>query len=423
MRSSCILFLINIGLLNASTSLYEGKTTAVVEFDTASFTSSVEKQANGNLNWIVVFYAHWCGHCQHFAPEFIRIAESFRGSNFKFGAIDCAALDLSQKDACASNNIRAYPTVLVFKGGEKVGELAKTPDALEKDVKRLINGENVDADPAEKEALVAPPVPIDERIVTPETVMADAKLALYTILKSEVFRGNTEELSTEEKGDLVKLLSVCSSIFERETACESIRSRIVSSGVPSKKEWIQLVETSFLNSVSSHDFLSCKDFSCGMWRLLHLMSVSGSSLGTARAMESIRFVVEKYFSCEACRVNFLEHYDNCDFGRCSGGAMDDYVALAAWLVRVHNGINSRLGHPVWPDESPRTQVQYANAVLLMYGKDLFLEPAPGSRSLWMYVGILLVVLVALTACAAQKRDLFGKLKFSLDKKYQPINIV
>ena len=29
--------------------------------------------------WIVEFYAHWCGHCQRFAPKWKMVAKKFKG--------------------------------------------------------------------------------------------------------------------------------------------------------------------------------------------------------------------------------------------------------------------------------------------------------------------------------------------------------
>jgi hypothetical protein len=40
-----------------------------------------------------------------------------KGINAKVAKVDCTV----SRDACSSNNIRGYPTVLLFKGGNKEG--------------------------------------------------------------------------------------------------------------------------------------------------------------------------------------------------------------------------------------------------------------------------------------------------------------
>ena len=417
------LVLVHVAVVGGSTLLYEGKTTAVVEFNGDSFLENVKDSESVSSSWIVVFYAHWCGHCQHFAPEFIRIAETFRheGANFKFGAIDCAASGLGRSDVCAMNDIRAYPTIFLFRGGEKVEELAKIPDSLEKDVQRLVQGSQgavlngkteVDGGPVKVSGIEAPKERVKDLLVNPQTVKADAVLTMYTILHSEVFKGSTEVLSESEKADLKSLLKLCSSIFQ-EGPCGSLLYSI-SGSVPQHREWKELVDSNFPGS-SSQSFLSCSDLSCGMWRLLHLISVS-ASLSPPEATHALRFVVDRYFSCEVCRKHFLAHFDNCDFGRCS-----EQGSSAAWLVRLHNSVNVRLGHPLWPDNGSRSALQYENSVRSVYGFELLDDPATIS-STWTVVLIFLIILAAV-ASFGRAREALDRLRFSIEKKYQPINIV
>ena len=34
--------------------------------------------------WIVEFYAHWCGHCQRFAPTWQALSNIFEGSHQEY---------------------------------------------------------------------------------------------------------------------------------------------------------------------------------------------------------------------------------------------------------------------------------------------------------------------------------------------------
>ena len=55
-------------------SLY-GPEDSVVELVDANVTSIY----NSEYLWIVEFYAHWCGHCQRFAPVWAELSRQFEG--------------------------------------------------------------------------------------------------------------------------------------------------------------------------------------------------------------------------------------------------------------------------------------------------------------------------------------------------------
>ena len=52
----------------------------VIELEDKSIDDIVQ---SGKI-WVVEFYAHWCGHCQRFAPTWKNVANHFRGKNDLF---------------------------------------------------------------------------------------------------------------------------------------------------------------------------------------------------------------------------------------------------------------------------------------------------------------------------------------------------
>jgi protein disulfide-isomerase len=65
--------------------------------------------------WFVKFYAPWCHHCQALAPNWSNLARQMRG-NLNIGEINCDA----EKKLCKQAGVHGYPTMLLFRGGERV---------------------------------------------------------------------------------------------------------------------------------------------------------------------------------------------------------------------------------------------------------------------------------------------------------------
>jgi protein disulfide-isomerase len=65
--------------------------------------------------WFIKFYAPWCGHCQAMAPNWVQLGKEMKG-RLNVGEVNC------DKEArlCKDVHLRGYPTILFFRGGERV---------------------------------------------------------------------------------------------------------------------------------------------------------------------------------------------------------------------------------------------------------------------------------------------------------------
>ncbi|KAK4959916.1 hypothetical protein LTR10_002804 [Elasticomyces elasticus] len=96
--------------------------------ETAKFKDSIAKGYH-----LVEFFSPYCGHCKHFAPTWQTLYEYYYTLDipsqteaeagdftsyydFHFAKLDCVA----NGDACADNEIRSFPSVVLFKDGEKI---------------------------------------------------------------------------------------------------------------------------------------------------------------------------------------------------------------------------------------------------------------------------------------------------------------
>ena len=71
-------------------------------------------------------FATWCGPCKVVAPKIVEFSKQFEGANFYKIDVD------EVPDVAQELGIRAMPTFLFFKNGEKVGEVVgANPKAIE----------------------------------------------------------------------------------------------------------------------------------------------------------------------------------------------------------------------------------------------------------------------------------------------------
>ena len=74
----------------------------------------------------VEFYAPWCGHCKRLAPTWKAMAERVHSRSdldAVVAKIDCT----KHRDTCNANQVRGYPTMLLFEANERTGKRYQGP--------------------------------------------------------------------------------------------------------------------------------------------------------------------------------------------------------------------------------------------------------------------------------------------------------
>ncbi|CAH0367754.1 unnamed protein product [Pelagomonas calceolata] len=326
---------------------------------------AIRNDKSGATGWVVAFYAPWCGHCRHYAPEFKKFGAALQGHpNIKAGAVSCTA----ERKACDENAVKGYPTVKSFGvlGHDIVLKRHQSKDLLE-----LVRSKQTDAafaglvkprwseEPPKVISAPTPQSPYDKIMATalpppklraaPSTIDAAASLRF---LLENVFVGDrtlTEEKSVALRGVLAAVARASPEI----TVASAISICLQQQPSPTSTDWASWLEEDGV--VTCHDQTTrvqrkrwtsrCDPegkgtdgtaYTCGLWGLFHGLV---QSLNARDGLSAVRASMH-FFGCEECRDHFLEMYDSCRYGRCDADA-----DASLWLWRAHNVVNARThGH-------------------------------------------------------------------------------
>ncbi|XP_045111657.1 thioredoxin domain-containing protein 5 homolog [Portunus trituberculatus] len=88
----------------------------VVVLTSENFENAIEKGTS-----MVKFFAPWCGHCKRMAPAYDELGRKFVGHDkVKIAKVDCT--QEVNRQLCSEQNVDGFPTLFLYKNGEKVSE-------------------------------------------------------------------------------------------------------------------------------------------------------------------------------------------------------------------------------------------------------------------------------------------------------------
>eukprot|EP00871_Galdieria_phlegrea_P002743 jgi/Galph1/346/GphlegSOOS_G5015.1 len=89
------------------------RNTPVITLNASNFTAFIDTT---DRNVLVTFYAPWCGHCQKFKPELVRLAKFLENEP----SVAIAAFDAWRFSQLADKyQVKGYPTILLFPAAAK----------------------------------------------------------------------------------------------------------------------------------------------------------------------------------------------------------------------------------------------------------------------------------------------------------------
>ena len=87
---------------------------AVFELSSDNFKDAIEEDVT-----FIKFYAPWCGHCKRLAPTWDDLSKKYvEVDTLKIAKVDCT----QHKNICQESKVRGYPTLIIFKNGERLEE-------------------------------------------------------------------------------------------------------------------------------------------------------------------------------------------------------------------------------------------------------------------------------------------------------------
>ncbi|XP_017226956.1 sulfhydryl oxidase 2 isoform X2 [Daucus carota subsp. sativus] len=367
-EASCSITTGSRSLLRAVNTNAQDHTNFAIDLNSTSF-DAVLKDTPATFA-IVEFFAHWCPACRNYKPQYEKVAKLFNGANAVHpGLILMVRVDCAEKinsNLCDKFSVDHYPLLLwgppsqfVSGSWEPKKENSKiisiddgrTADRLLKWInKQMGSSYSLDDGKYENEHVLSnlsDPGQIARAVYDIEEATS---MAFNLILEHKMIKSKTRASFIEflqlivahhpsrrcRKGSaniLVNFDDLCPSdiLSGKKQECMTSgpitlsNSHICGSEVP---------RGYYMFCRGSNN--ETRGFSCGLWVLLHSLSVRIEDGESQMAFSATCKFIHNFFICEECRQHF---YEMCSSVSNPFNSTRDY---ALWLWTAHNNVNSRL---------------------------------------------------------------------------------
>lgn len=77
-------------------------------------------------NWMVLYYAEWCGHCKDMKPEWQKVIENFSNKKTNSNKVNVAEIESEHiKSLLNKPEIKGFPTIKMYNNGKEIGNFEK----------------------------------------------------------------------------------------------------------------------------------------------------------------------------------------------------------------------------------------------------------------------------------------------------------
>lgn len=337
---------------------------------------------------LVEFYAPWCPHCQHFAPEVERLALAAQrlngGASLAVATVDCVKFAAS----CVAYGVDSFPTLMWGRRSdwlaganasrhhgrgitrimperntaESVASLLGSRAHLLVDVSRVSRADPLRLDQAHGWSVSASASsaadPWDAQVAAALLLHNALAQHTYTNTTRGIFEGRLQSFvgflsqrfpDTRCRASLLVLQERLQSnwVSLEETSTGFMFSELEVSEVQHRLSSDKLEQTWRLCGTSWADYgqgwHGCRGswpgkrgYTCGIWTLFHSIAARSSDDTAFHDLERIRAIVEHFFDCQECRDHFLK----IPLERSDVHTKRD---VQLWLWNAHNIVNRRVG--------------------------------------------------------------------------------